>query len=228
MLDRMKIAIVGDFNFSYNSHHATNLAIEHSENFLDTEISYYWIRISEASSMKISQWNNYAAIWFAPGPFENVFFLNNVIRSTLETNLPIFITGDAFQTFIEILIENYNLNPNKEKLISDNLVIGNSFHNVEVYPVSDNLKKIYHNEVRTELSSTRYSLYPQLINYLKDDVMDIEALNQFEEPEIVSLKNHDFCVASMFSPQICSTREMPNPLITTFLNYTLQLQSQVI
>ncbi len=225
MPDRIKIAIVGDFNFSYNAHHATNLSLEHSQNLLDIEISYYWIRINEASSMKLNQWKNYDAVWIAPGPFENVFFLSNVLQTVLESGIPTLITGDAFKVLIEILIANYNLNPNKEKLISDNLVSGESFHNVEVYPVSKELKKLYHDAGRIELSSSRYSLYPQLINYLKDDVMDIEAINEFEEPEIISLKTHDFCVATMFCPQICSTREMPNPIITAFLNYIFQSNS---
>ena len=42
----LKIAIIGDYNFTYNSHQATNLALDHSARFLDIEISYYWIKIN--------------------------------------------------------------------------------------------------------------------------------------------------------------------------------------
>jgi CTP synthase (UTP-ammonia lyase) len=44
----LKIAIIGDYNFTLNSHHATNISIDHSANFLELEVNYYWIRVSEA------------------------------------------------------------------------------------------------------------------------------------------------------------------------------------
>jgi CTP synthase (UTP-ammonia lyase) len=49
------------------------------------------------------------------------------------------------------------------------------------------------------------------------EIIDVEAYNQFEEPEIISLKNHDFFVACANCPQISSTRELPHPLIYTFI-----------
>ena len=49
----IKIAIVGDYNFTYNSHHATNLAIDHSAHFLEIEASYYWIKLNEFDLMCI-------------------------------------------------------------------------------------------------------------------------------------------------------------------------------
>jgi CTP synthase (UTP-ammonia lyase) len=52
---------------------------------------------------------------------------------------------------------------------------------------------------------------------LTQEIIDIEAYNQFEEPEVISLKKHDFFVACNFCPQISSTREIPHPLIYTFI-----------
>jgi len=60
-------------------------------------------------------------------------------------------------------------------------------------------------------------MYPQLIHNLTQEIIDIDAYNQFEEPEIYSLKNHDFFVACGFYPQISSTRELPHPIIYTFI-----------
>ena len=51
-MSAIKIAIIGDFNFAYNAHHATNLSLDHSSNFLEEEINYYWIRPSELLSFK--------------------------------------------------------------------------------------------------------------------------------------------------------------------------------
>lgn len=225
MADRLKIAIIGDFNFTYNSHHATNLAIEHSKSLLDIEVNTYWLRIHEAANMKQSQFGIYDGLFVAPGPFENIFFLSGVLDAAIQSGVPLLITGDAYKVFIEILVAHNNLNTNNEKLISDNLSPADSFERIEVIPFSKELHKLYNGIPRVELSSSRFSLYPQLLNYLKNDVLDIEGLNQFDDPEIVSLKNHAFCVASMSLPQICSTREMPHPLISSFLNIASQMDS---
>jgi CTP synthase (UTP-ammonia lyase) len=47
--------------------------------------------------------------------------------------------------------------------------------------------------------------------------MHIEAYNHFEEVEIISLANKDFFLACGFCPQISSTREIPHPIIYTFI-----------
>ena len=221
----LKIAIVGDFNFTYNAHHATNLALDHAGRFLEIEVNYYWIKLSEATQFKIHQFQEYDGIWISPGPFKNIFFLSGIIDQIIQTKLPTFITGEGFKSFIEVLINRFNLNPNGEKLISDNLVEGEQFEKVEIQPNSAELIKIYQNHSPIELTSSRYSLYPQLLSYLLDELIDIEGYNQFEEAEVVSLKNHAFFVACGFCPQISSTREIPHPLVYTFIKACIEKQN---
>lgn len=217
MSQSLKIAIIGDYNFTYNSHQATNLAIDHSGRFLEVDISYYWIKINEAAAFKAPSYEQYDGIWIAPGPFNNLFFLHGILKVISQLNRPTLLTGESFKSFIEVLINNYQLNPNNEKLISDNLVDGNSFEKVQVIPHSGNFIQLYSNHSTTELTSSRYSMYPQLIEHLVHEFIDIEAYNQFEDPEIISLKNHPFFVACGYCPQISSTREIPHPLIYTFI-----------
>jgi len=45
MSEALKIAIIGDYNFTFNAHHATNLSLDHSSEFLEVELNYYWIKI---------------------------------------------------------------------------------------------------------------------------------------------------------------------------------------
>lgn len=222
MAENLKIGIVGDFNFSLNSHHATNLSMEHGQRLLDRDINYYWIRSLEVMSWKQEDFSNYDGFMVAPGPFANNFFMRGIIRSLLESKKATLITGEAFKYFIDLLIDQYNLHPNGEKLISDNLVEHGQFEKVEVIPYSNNLKKIYQDFSRTEFTLCRYSMYPHLINFLTKEVLDIEAINQLEEPEIISLKNEDYFVATMHLPQICSTRAMPHPLLYSFINFIHQ------
>lgn len=217
MSQTLKIAIIGDYNFTYNSHHATNLALDHSSHFLDLDISYYWVKIGEAVKLRPQNFDEYDGFWIAPGPYKNEFFLNGIIRELLSRSIPTLITGDAYRHFLEVLINLYQLNTRKEKLISDNLVEGDQFEKIIITPHSQTFIKLYENYSKIELTSTRYSMYPQLVQTLTEELTDVEAYNQFEEPEIISLKYHDFFVACGFCPQISSTRDIPHPMIYTFV-----------
>ena len=219
MKEALKIAIIGDFNFTYNAHHATNLAIEHAAHLLEVEVDYYWIRVHEAAGLKVNKYSGFDGVLLAPGPYENAFFLNEVLKTILEAQVPILITGLGFKTFLEVVIKMYNLNPSQEKVISNNLAAEDHFEKVEVIPITESLKKLYQHSNRLELTNSRYSIYPDILKVLKEEVIDVEGVNQFDEPEVISLKSRQFCVASMSLPQVCSTKEAPHPLISAFLNY---------
>ena len=226
MSQSLKIAIIGDYNFTYNSHQATNLAIDHSARFLETDVNYYWIKISEAAQFKSQHFEQFDGILIAPGPYQNIFFLNGIIRMITSLQIPVLLTGESMRSLVEVLINTYQLNPNGEKLISDNLVEGNQFERIQVIPHSKAFIHLYENHNTTELTASRYSLYPQLIQTLITELVDVEAYNQFEEPEVISLKNHPFFVACAYCPQISSTREIPHPLIYTFIKAASASQSK--
>ncbi len=213
----LKIAIIGDYNFTYNSHQATNLALDHSSRFLEVEINYYWIKITEAAQLKTQMFEQYDGVWIAPGPFKNPFFLGGILDTIMLLKIPVLLTGESFKTMVEVLVSRHQLNPNGEKLISENLVDGQQFERLTLIPHSKEFIKIYENHNNIELTSSRYSMYPQLIELLENKIIDIEAYNQFEEPEVISLKDHMFFVACGCCPQISSTREIAHPLIYTFM-----------
>lgn len=221
MSQSLKIAIIGDYNFTYNSHHATNLALDHSSTFLDMDVNYYWIKLNEVISFKPQQFQQYDGLWIAPGPIRNPFFLHGVIKEIIGQSIPTLITGEGFKILLEVLISTYQLNDRNEKLVSENLVEGQQFEKILVSPHSKEFIKLYENYSTVELTATRFSMYPQLIQQLEKDIVDIDAYNQFEDPEIISLKNHDFFVGCGFCPQISSTREIPHPIIYTFLKSCL-------
>lgn len=226
MSKTLKIAIIGDYNFTYNSHHATNLAIDHASYFLDIEINYYWIKLQEASQLSANQLKIYDGIWISPGPYKNEFFLGGIIDFLIQQTLPVFITGDGFKTLIDVLIARNNLNTKGEKLISDNLIEGQAFEQIEILPHSKELIQLYTNHNKTELTSSRYSLYPKVLTYLIDEFIHIEAYNNFEEVEIISLTNKEFFLGCGFCPQISSTREIPHPIIYTFIKSCMIYKSK--
>ncbi len=215
--DYLKIAIIGDFNFTYNSHHATNMAMDHASEFLEIGVNYYWIGLSEFIKMKSGQINQYEGFIVAPGPILNDFFLQGIISRLIDLQVPVFISGEGFKTFLEVVANKNKLSTITNKLVSENLVEGNQFERIQIFPITEGIKKLYETYSTLELTATRYSVYPQLLEVIKEDVLDVEAVNQFEDPEIISLKKHVFFVACGFLPQISSTRERPHPLFYTFL-----------
>ncbi len=217
MSKTLKIAIIGDYNFTYNAHQATNLALDHSSRFLETDINYYWIKVNEAAQFKTQNLEQFDGIWIAPGPFQNIFFLQGFIRTLTDLNIPVLLTGEGIRSLLEVLINSFQLNPNGEKLISENLADSKHFERIQIVPHSKAFIRLYENHNTVELTSSRYSMYPQLIRALENEIIDIEAFNQFEEPEVFSLKNHSFFLACGYCPQISSTRELPHPLIYTFV-----------
>jgi CTP synthase (UTP-ammonia lyase) len=227
-MQQLKIGIIGDFNFSFNTHHATNLALDHAALFLEVELSYYWIKINEILSMKSTQLSNYDGFWLAPGPFLNQFFLNGVVDQLMQQAVPVFITGEGFKSLLDVLVQRNNLNAQGEKLVSDNLVEGNQFEYISIVPHSTVLRHLYETRSTEELTAARFSMYPKLIETLISSEIDVEAYNQFEEPEVISIKNKDFFVACGFCPQISSTRDLPHPLVYTFLNACLLKTDGVI
>jgi CTP synthase (UTP-ammonia lyase) len=220
----VKIAIIGDYNFTFNAHHATNLALDHASNFLDVDVNYYWIRVSEVAQQKIAFFDQYDAFWIAPGPFINPFFLNGIFARLAALNKSVLITGEGYKLFIEYLIMKNSLNQAGEKLISDNLITGAYFENVIIEPKSPAFVKLYDHFTNRELSATRFSLYPNLRNELEGSFIDVEAINQFEDPEAISLKGQTFFLAVTFYPQVSSTRDLPHPIIYTFVKSAISAQ----
>jgi hypothetical protein len=141
----------------------------------------------------------------------------------VELNIPVFATGECFKIFIDYLITANNMNPYGEKLISENLVNSNHFERIDVLPRTATMERLYENCSAVELSATRYSMYPQLLEQLIGQFIDIEAVNQFDDPDIITLKAHPFFLSTSFCPQISSTRDLPHPLVYTFLKISAEI-----
>jgi CTP synthase (UTP-ammonia lyase) len=223
-MDRLKIAIIGDYNFTFNAHHATNLALDHASIFLDLEMSYYWIRIQEVAQQKVAFFDTYDAFWIAPGPYLNPFFLQGIFSRLTQLNKPVLVTGEAYKLFLEFLITKQGMNAAGEKLISDNLVTGSYFESISIVPKSKGFRKLYEHFTTNELSAVRYSLYPNLVLDLVSNNIEIEAVNQFEDPEALSIKTHLFFLVMSYYPQVSSTRDLPHPVVYTFIKAALSHQ----
>ncbi|MCH2233183.1 MAG: hypothetical protein MK078_02935 [Crocinitomicaceae bacterium] len=216
MEETLKIAIIGDYNFAYNSHNATNLALQHAENVLEQPINYYWLNERECCEENLDYTENYDGIIIAPGPYRQPFYFKAIIQNLMQKNIPVLGTGECFRVMVENYFDQIGVDIKAEKVISENLISGNQFTNIQLEKFSDEFSKIYLNRPGFEFSSSRYSILPQYSELLSKD-FEIGARNQFFDPEILKSKNHDFFMITMFCPQIISTHDMPHPIFIYFV-----------
>ncbi|MBD3636214.1 MAG: hypothetical protein HUJ25_02640 [Crocinitomicaceae bacterium] len=212
----LRIAIIGDYNFAYNSHNATNQALQHVEEVLDQPLNFYWLNEKECCEQNEDFYDNYDGIIIAPGPYRQPFYFNSIITRLLEKNVPVLGTGDCFKLLVETYFSQKGYDLGREKIISENLIEGNQFTGVNLEKLTDEFEKIYLNKSTVEYSSSRYSILPQYSDFLTED-FEICARNQYFDPEILKSKNHDFFLFTMFCPQVLSTSDMPHPIFTYFV-----------
>jgi CTP synthase (UTP-ammonia lyase) len=212
----LRIAIIGDYNFAYHSHNATNQALQHAEKVLDQPINYYWLNERECTENPTSFYESYDGIIIAPGPYQQPFYFNSIIKNLIDKDIPVLGTGECFKILIETYFSGLGFDLNSEKIISENLVNGNQFTGITLDRFSSEFSKIYLNRGVAEYSSSRYSILPQYSEWLTKR-FEIGARNQYFDPEILKLKDHNFFLFTMFCPQIVSSIDVPHPIFTYFV-----------
>jgi len=216
MEEVLRIAIIGDFNFAYNSHNATNQALQHVEKVLDQPLNFYWLNEKECCEQNEDFYENYDGVIIAPGPYRQPFYFNSIISKLLEKDVPVLGTGDCFRLLVETYFTQKGFDLSREKIISDNLIDGNQFTGITLEKLSDEFSKLYLTKGNVEYSSSRYSILPQYSDVLAEG-FEIGARNQYFDPEILKSKEHTFFLFTMFCPQVLSTSDMPHPIFTYFI-----------
>lgn len=95
-----KIAILGDFNPAFSTHHALNNSIRQIKKLFDVEIQFDWIA-TDILNYKTVFNTMYCGIWIAPGsPYKDMENVLNTITYTRENNIPTFGNCGGFQHMI--------------------------------------------------------------------------------------------------------------------------------
>lgn len=217
MAQYLKIAIVGDFNFAYTSHHATNKALQHVEVCLEQPLNYYWINSKEITSFNMEELSQFDGFFIAPGPYQNAFYIANFIGKLQHLNTPTMITGEGFKLFVEDYIRSQKLNLSDDNYISKNQVTDNKFVATSLVLLSKKAKNLLENTGKKELTSSKYSIVPEVWENMKADGWDILAENTHEDPEIIEKSEPCYFMATMFCPQVNSSSDLPHPLLINFI-----------
>jgi len=223
MNEALRIAIIGDYNFAYHSHNATNQALQHTENVLDLGINYYWLNEKECCEDNLNFHSDYDGIIIAPGPYRQPFYFQSIIAKLMQKNIPVLGTGDCFKLLVETFFQQKGYDITRERIVSENLIEGNYFTGVSLEKFTPGFQKLYINKGTSEYSSSRFSILPQYSELLSE-AFEIGARNQYFDPEILKSKTHPFFMFTMFCPQITSTIDIPHPIFTFFIKNVIKIR----
>ena len=223
MENAIRIVIIGDYNFAYHSHNATNKALQHVEKMLDQPIDFFWFGEHEFCEFDDEAIQEFDGVLIAPGPFQKPFYFNSILDRLKAIDMPVLGTGEIFRIVVQSHFSDLGFDKNGEKIISDNLVDGNHFTQVNLAKLSSECDKIYIHRGAIEFSSSRFSILPQYSDILAEK-FEIGARNQYFDPEILKSKELSFFMFTMFCPQMNSTEDIPHPLFTYFVKTVIRLK----
>jgi CTP synthase (UTP-ammonia lyase) len=94
MNPEIKVGVIGDFNPSYDTHRATNDALQHAADRLSTTVRVQWIATPELErSLVAPALQGFHALWCAPAsPYRSMTGALEGVRFARESGWPFFGT----------------------------------------------------------------------------------------------------------------------------------------
>lgn len=223
-----KIGIVGDFHNSITQSTIAD-SIEHSNRLLGCDTVFDWI---DTEKLDVDYYADLLqglnGIWSAPGsPFKSLNGAINAIRFARENMIPHLGTCAGFQHTIIEYARNVS-----------------GFKNARHAEYSSDLDNQFISKMSCSLKGTKDSvilLNDSIVgrvydskeiegNYFCSYGLNTDYKSIFEQSDfvisgydtesairILELKNHPFFIATVFVPQVDSSFDKPNPLITEFV-----------
>jgi CTP synthase (UTP-ammonia lyase) len=223
-----KIGIIGDYHNSITQYTIAD-SIKHSNRLLGFDTAFYWIDTEKLDS------DNYRdilqgldGIWSAPGsPFKSLDGAINAIRYARENKIPHLGTCAGYQHTIIEYARNVS-----------------GFKNAQHAEYSYDLDNQFISKMSCSLKGTKDrviilkgSIVDRIYdskeiegNYFCSYGLNTDYKSVFEQSDflvsgcdsenairILELKNHPFFIATVFVPQVDSSIERPNKLITEFV-----------
>jgi CTP synthase (UTP-ammonia lyase) len=231
-----KIALLGDFNPGYSTHHAINDSIRIVKRLLTEDMQFDWV------STDIFDFNKafaiYSGLWIAPGsPYKNMENVINAIEYTRKNNIPTFGNCGGFQHMIIEYAKNVcgivnadheETNPRAKNPVISRLVcslLGES----EELEITDSDSFIYRAMKKNKFHGKYFCSYG--INDKYKDILRSNGLSFIVKSadgqiRAFELKSHPFFVGTLFQPALNSCEDNPDPLIEGFVQQVLRVKDE--
>lgn len=233
MIDR--IAILGDFNPIYSTHHFLNDSTRQIQKFLNREIQFDWVSTDFFDTKIVFEKNNYKGLWIAPGsPYRDMYNVINSIKYTRENNIPTFGNCGGFQHMIIEFAKNVcgienadheETNPDSSDLLIKKLScsLKGEQENLNIIDPDSFLFKTLKSKNLLGKYYCSYGLNEKYVEILTQNGLTFTSESEDGNYRSFEIKKHIFFVGTLFQPALTSTEENPNPIIVEFIKQSLKI-----
>jgi len=223
-----KIAILGDFNPAYKTHHALNDSTRQINKLFNQEIQFDWIA-TDIFYCKTAFNNMYCGLWIAPGtPYKDVENVLKTIKYARENNVITLGNCAGFQYMIIEFAKNVcgiknadheETNPGAEDLVIAKLSCSliEQQEELEIIEKDSILYSVIKKEKLTGKYFCCYGINGKYLETLKSHGLHFTAKSEDGQMRAFEIKSHPFYLGTLFQPALTSTDIEPDPVIVEFV-----------
>ncbi len=227
-----RIAILGDFNPDYSTHHALNESIRQMRKLFSAEIQFDWIS-TDIFNSKTAFENLYGGLWIAPGsPYKNMQNVLDTITYTRENDVPTLGNCGGFQHLLIEFARNVcglenadheETNPDANDLIISKLSCSLVQQTEELTIIDTD--SILFNALKKDRLIGRYfcsyGLNDKYVELFRTNGISFTSKSADGQWRSFEIKTHPFFVGTLFQPALTSTLAEPNPIIVEFIKRSI-------
>lgn len=219
------VAIVGDFDPSFEPHPVTQTTLTQAGESLGVQIKFEWLP-TESLSSTVGQLAAFNGLWIAPGsPYRSMQGALNAIRYARERKVPLLGTCGGFQHIILEYARNVlgirdarhaEYDPYASFLFISRLacsLAGRSLP-ISLQPKS-RVAEMYGKTNITEKYYCNFGLNPDYLDVLQSRDLRIVGSDAEGEARIIEMTGHPFFVGTLFVPNLYANA--PHPLVRAFV-----------
>jgi len=227
----IRIGIIGDFDREFLPHKATMDSLLHSSKLLNTEIKIEWIATDSLINYH-ANFELFSGIWIGPGKlYKSIKGAIAGIKIAREKKIPILGTCRGFQhLMIEFARNKMNLigkeieenDPFLSKIISNRTDCSLDDKWIDI-KLKDNsiAKSLYEQSIIKEQDVCSFEINKDLKTDIEKNGLRITGIDTDLKPRIVELIENNFCIGTLYVPQLNSTFDNPHPIVTGFLKASM-------
>lgn len=230
-----KIAVLGDFNPIYETHHRLNDSIRDVQSFLNRTIQFDWIATDVFNCKVVFEQQKYKALWITPGsPYKDMNNVLNTIQYARTHHIPTFGNCGGFQHMIIEFAKNVcgienadheETNPLSKELLIKKLTcsLKGQTENLKIINHSSILYNTYKQENLIGRYFCSYGINENYLEVLKSNGINFTSISNEGNYRSFEIDNHPFFVGTLFQPALTSTKKHSNPMILEFIKTSLKI-----
>lgn len=221
----MKLAIIAEYDPSFEPHAHTDAAIAHSASALNLDVQSEWISTADVHLTTLSEFD---AIWFAPGsPYRDLSRTLGAMQFAREHDIPTLGTCGGYQHMVIEFARNVmgmsdaqhaEYDPYASRVIVSRLpcsLVGREL-GISLTPGSK-AAAAYGSHSTTERYYCDFGVNPDFVDQIANAGFEVVGRDADGDCRVMELSQHRFFVGTLFVPQARSRPDHPHPLITAFL-----------